>query len=132
MPVTFQPRRNADKMTARMTAFRPGASPPPVLTRMCMEPKAISRPDAVRNWTGRLFRVSARFRLWETQNSRSFAEAGNQDGAARSGGRHGAQVNAVDVSQHGRVQRLGGWSGRGDGAFLHHHDAVAVRRGQVH
>src|SRR4029079_3905078 len=36
MPVTFQPRRRADSVTARMTAFRPGASPPPVLTRTCI------------------------------------------------------------------------------------------------
>src|SRR5258706_15228067 len=42
MPVTFQPRRKPDSVTARMTAFSPGASPPPVLTRMCIAACAIS------------------------------------------------------------------------------------------
>jgi hypothetical protein len=30
MPITSQPRRDALKVTARMTELRPGASPPPV------------------------------------------------------------------------------------------------------
>src|SRR6476619_295402 len=42
MPVTFQPRRRPERVTARMTAFRPGASPPPVLTRTCMLSNAIT------------------------------------------------------------------------------------------
>src|SRR5690606_14044109 len=34
MPKTSQPRWTAERTAARMTAFRPGASPPPVLSAM--------------------------------------------------------------------------------------------------
>src|SRR4051812_16992438 len=53
MPVTFQPRRRPERVTARMTAFSPGASPPPVLTRTCILTKAISWPATSCNKYGR-------------------------------------------------------------------------------
>ncbi len=62
MPVTRQPRRSADNVTARMTAFSPGASPPPVLTRMYMSYRPYPGRGimATRMRTGRRWRRLAR------------------------------------------------------------------------
>src|SRR5688572_28323338 len=46
MPVTRMPRRTAEIVTARITAFRPGASPPPVLIKRCISSAVSAAPRA--------------------------------------------------------------------------------------
>src|SRR6266853_5598408 len=43
MPYAFHPRPCADSTTARMTAFRPGASPPPVEMAMRMSARVLDQ-----------------------------------------------------------------------------------------
>src|SRR5512147_1216747 len=45
MPYDFQPRPWAESTTARITAFRPGASPPPVEMAMRMSARALNQLD---------------------------------------------------------------------------------------
>src|SRR4051812_46829941 len=129
MPVTFHPRRKPDKVTARMTAFRPGASPPPVLTRMCMDPTPYRGLTLPATGRGDYSMFLEGFGGAERpRSSGRFAQCGDQHGSARVGGRHDAEVHTVHVTEHPGVERLLGCAIRGDRPFLHDDDVVAVRR----
>src|SRR3569623_2181541 len=132
MPVTFQPRRSADRVTARMTAFRPGASPPPVLTRMCMDPTPYR--GLTLTATGRVD-YSMFLQGFRDGNlrpiSRRSAQCGDQHGSPGTGSHDRAEVHTIAVAQPAGVQGLLGRPLGGHGTFFHDDDVVAVRRGQV-
>src|SRR5450631_3090713 len=99
MPVTFQPRRSADRVTALMTALSPGASPPPVFTRICMFLEAISRLAPDGNWDAIRGAGSPAGDLGRSAVADAGAER-LQLGGQLDGGRHGRCGLVFEVPLH--------------------------------